>query len=144
MSNSIFQTLKKLGLTSDQTRVLYNKRTRDVEDLKVWKDSLSGVIFIDEFYTGDETYIDGFYRHDIDYGLRITEPDFEAESDAKRRFNSNLKYVSGKKVGDFGCGSGDFLRLVKPHCTEVIGVELQQNYIDASVSYTHLTLPTKA
>ena len=72
MSNSIFKTLKKLGLTSDQTKVLYNKRTRDVEDLKVWKDSLSGVIYIDEFYTVDETYIYGSYSHDVSDNSIIT------------------------------------------------------------------------
>ena len=54
----IFQTLKQLGLTSEQSRVLYNDRTRDIENLKVWKDSISGVIFIDDFYTGDETYVE--------------------------------------------------------------------------------------
>ena len=31
---------------------------------------------------------------------------------------------------DFGCSSVDFLKLVQPHCAEVIGVELQQNYVD--------------
>ena len=59
MTNSIFQTLEKLGLTSKQSRVLFNDRTRDVKNLKVWKDSNSGVIYIDDFYTGDEIYIDG-------------------------------------------------------------------------------------
>ncbi len=51
MTNSIFQTLEKLGLTSKQSRVLYNDRTRDLENLKVWKDTNSGVIYIDDFYT---------------------------------------------------------------------------------------------
>jgi cyclopropane fatty-acyl-phospholipid synthase-like methyltransferase len=50
--------------------------------------------------------------------------------DAKRRFTSNLKNAVGKKVTDFGCGSGDFLKLVQPYCTDVIGIELQKNYIN--------------
>ena len=62
MQTSIFQTLKKLGLTSKESRILFNERTRDVEKLKVWKDTNSGVIYIDDFYTGDETYIEGNYR----------------------------------------------------------------------------------
>jgi hypothetical protein len=53
--NSIFQTLEQLRLTSKQSRVLFNDRTRDEENLKVWKDSISEVIYIDDFYTGDET-----------------------------------------------------------------------------------------
>ena len=60
--NSIYQTLKQLGLSSDRTKTLFNKKTRDVNELNVWRDSKSGVIFIDDYYTGDQTYIDGVYR----------------------------------------------------------------------------------
>lgn len=130
MTTSIFQTLEKLGLSSKQTRVLFNNRTRDVDGLHVWKDTESGVIYIDDFYTGDETYIDGSYRDDKSVELKTGKPDFERTTDAQRRLKSNLKFVAGKRVADFGCGSGDFLRLVQPYCNEVIGIELQQNYVD--------------
>ena len=130
MNTSIFQTLEKLGLTSKQSRVLFNERTRDVEGLKVWKDSDSGVIYIDDFYTGDETYVEGTYREDKAGELKTGKPDFQRNSDAQRRLASNLKFVAGKKIADFGCGSGDFLKLVQPYCADVIGVELQQNYVD--------------
>ena len=43
MTTTIFQTLEKLELSSKQSRVLFNDRTRDVDGLKVWKDSKSGV-----------------------------------------------------------------------------------------------------
>ena len=112
MKTSIFQTLEKLGLTSKQSRVQFSSRTRDVENLKVWRDSKSGIIYIDDFYTGDETYIDGTYRDDKAVELKTGKPDFELNTDAQRRFKSNLKYVAGKRVADFGCGSGDFLKLV--------------------------------
>lgn len=130
MSPSIFQTLERLGLTSKSSRVLFNERTRDVESLKVWKDSVSGVIYIDDFYAGDETYVDGGYRDDKVVELRAGKPDFERAIDAQRRFESNLKFVVGKKVADFGCGSGDFLKLVQPFCESVVGIELQQSYVD--------------
>ena len=130
MTYSIFQTLKKLGLSSEQTREIYNNKTRDVNDVNVWKDSVSGVIYIDDFYTGDETYTEGSYRDEECDDLGIAKPEFEAEMDAQRRFNSNLKFVAGKKIADFGCGSGDFLKLVQPYCSEVMGIELQQDYID--------------
>ena len=130
MKTSIFQTLEKLGLTSKQSRVLFNERTRDEENLKVWRDSNSGVIYIDDFYTGNETYIDGFYRDDKELDMKTGKPDFERNSYAQRRFASNLKFVAGKKIADFGCGSGDFLKLVQPYCADVVGVELQQNYVD--------------
>ena len=130
MTTTIFQTLEKLGLSSKQSRVLFNDRTRDVDGLKGWKDSKSGVIYIDDFYTGNETYVDGSYRDDQLVELKVGNPDFEGTRDAQRRVKSNLKFVAGKKIVDFGCGSGDFLRLVQPYCNEVVGVELQQNYVD--------------
>ena len=130
MTTTIFQTLEKLGLSSKQSRVLFNDRTRDVDGLKVWKDSKSGVIYIDDFYVGNETYVDGSYRDDEFVELKTGKPDFEQTTDAQRRVRANLKFVAGKKIVDFGCGSGDFLKLVQPYCNKVIGVELQQNYVD--------------
>jgi hypothetical protein len=73
MTYSIFQTLKKLGLSSEQTREIYNNKTRDVNDVNVWKDSVSGVIYIDDFYTGDETYTEGSYRDEECKIVRHTE-----------------------------------------------------------------------
>ena len=130
MKTSIFLTLKKLGLTSEESRVLFNDRTRDVENVKVWKDVKSGVIYVDDFYTGDETYIDGSYRDQNSNNLTAGRLDLWSYADAQRRFKANLKFVAAKKILDFGCGSGDFLKLVQPFCVDVIGVELQQNYID--------------
>jgi SAM-dependent methyltransferase len=131
MNNQIFQTLEKLGLSSEKTREIYNNKTRDANDINVWKDSLSGVIYIDDFYPGEEIYIDGSYRDDQWDELSIKKSDFDAETHAQRRLKSNLKLVAGKKIGDFGCGSGDFLKLVKPYCPEVVGIELQQSYVDS-------------
>ena len=65
MENSIFHTLKKLGLTSDEKKKLFNVGTRDLKNINVWKDDLSGVIFIDDFYTGDDVYKGGTYRKDL-------------------------------------------------------------------------------
>ena len=134
MTTKIFQTLEKLGLAWEQTRVLFSNRTRDNENLKVWRDSSSGVIYIDDYYIGDEIYIDGAYRKSESVKLETGVSDFERNIDAQRRFKSNLKFVAGKRVADFGCGSGDFLKLVQPYCKEIVGVELQQNYIDELIS----------
>jgi len=129
-SDSIFDTLNGLGLTSAETRFVFNHGTRDVDQLTVWKDSISGVIYIDDFYTGDDTYIEGAYREEKSSPESSGgKPDFERFTDANRRFGSNIQHVAGKKVMDFGCGAGEFLKLVKPHCQEAVGVELQQNYV---------------
>ena len=129
MKNSIYNTLECLQLTSKKTRKIFNTGTRDVNDLVVWKDGISGVIYIDDFYTGDSTYHKGFYRKEQ---IKTTgSHDFEELSDAQRRLNSSLPFISGKRVLDFGCGKGIFLQLANRHCESVCGIELQENYIKA-------------
>lgn len=133
MKPSIFEILQDLNLTSQQTRELYNARTRDRDHLNVWRDKASGVIYINDFYIGDETYIDGTYRvQQNETGKASVESiGFESIMDAQRRTSSHRKFVTGKRLVDFGCGAGDFLRRVQNDCVEVCGVELQQNYVDA-------------
>ena len=97
MKNStLFETLQSLNLTSLETRELFNSRTRDVANLNVWRDRVSGVIYIEEYYTGEQTYIDGRYvkEHVL---LQSGSASFEENTDAVRRFDSNLRFVSGKK-----------------------------------------------
>lgn len=118
MSTSIFQTLEKLGLSSMKTRILFNGRTRDVEDLKVWKDKVSGVIYIDDFFVGDSLYRD----------TQDKKVDLERGKDVDRRVKKYLKYVINKKIADFGCGSGDFLREVALRCESACGIELSKGY----------------
>jgi hypothetical protein len=86
MKTSIFETLEKLHLTSVETRTLFNNRTRDVDDVKVWRDDVSGVIYIDGFYTGNQTYVDGSYRENKQLSLQAVKLDYEQATDAKRRF----------------------------------------------------------
>lgn len=131
MKTSIFQTLESLQLTSTETRSVFNEKTRDVDDLIVWKDDVSGVIYIDDFYTGDGTYVEGAYREEKQFIQNVGKPDYESFTDVQRRFESNFQFVVGKRVVDFGCGGGEFLRIVQKHCVDVCGVELQQGYVDA-------------
>jgi 2-polyprenyl-3-methyl-5-hydroxy-6-metoxy-1,4-benzoquinol methylase len=130
MKTSILKTLENLKLTSDETRKIFSNRTRDIDNLRVWRDEVSGVVFIDEYYTGDESYITGAYRDDKSISSQSGKENFEEENDAKRRFETNFKFFAGKKVADFGCGKGDFLRLIAPHCQSLIGIELQKNYLE--------------
>lgn len=131
MKTQIFDTLQKLNLSSPKTRKIYNIGTRDVESLKIWKDEISGVIFIDEFYTGDQTYTSGDYRAEEKLTAKRSFANFEAGIDANRRLKDNLQIVADKKIIDFGCGNGDFLRLAAPYCQTVQGVELQQSMVES-------------
>lgn len=130
MQNEIFPTLKEIGVASEKSRTLYSEKTRDRNNINVWKDDESGVIYMDEFYTGDETYLKGEYREEKEFLLQTGKPNYERQVDAKRRLESNLKFIAGKKLLDFGCGSGDFLSLANEHTDECVGVELEQRYVD--------------
>ena len=50
MKTEVMKTLIDLGLTSKESRELFSDRTRDMRNLKVWRDRISEVIYIDEFY----------------------------------------------------------------------------------------------
>ena len=95
MKSSILKTLENLKLTSNKTRKLYSSRTRDVDNLKVWKDEVSGVIFIDDYYTGDESYISGSYRDDRSILSQTGKGSFEEDNDATRRFSP---YSTGNRT----------------------------------------------
>ena len=92
---------------------------------------MSGVIYIDDFYSGEETYIKGDYIEEELSIRNIEKSGHEKVIDPQRRFESNFKFVTGKRIVDFGCGEGDFLRMVQKHCADVCGVELQQDCVDA-------------
>lgn len=130
LKNTIFNSLKSHGLTSLESRKLLSESTRDSKNISVWQDDNSGVIYIDDFYVGDDTYIEGTYREDGSEISVAGAPNYERDIDAERRLSSNLKFISGKRVLDFGCGAGDFLKLARDKCASVCGVELQQDYAD--------------
>ena len=119
----VFETLKMLGLSSEATREVYSENVRDVSPLTVYRDSRSGVIFIDDFYVGDDTYSGGSYRPEK------YADSFEAKLDCQRRSDTYRKLYSGYEILDFGCGAGDFLRAVKEDCSSVTGLELQESFI---------------
>jgi len=125
----ISETLQRLGLTTKDTAELFSSKTRDNNNLKVIRDSLSGVIYIDDFYIGDNEYISGEYRNEkLDLH---PVPDFERVCDAERRGSNYKKYYTGKDICDVGCGAGDFLRGANNVSKSVSGVELQKNYLDS-------------
>ena len=131
MKTSIFDTLEKLNLSSERTRFLFNQGTRDNSAIKVWKDRETGVVYIDDFYTGDQTYVNGAFREEKKMASAKTgKYEFERDADTTRRFDSSLEIIEGKVVADFGCGRGDFIKLAKSRCKEIMGIELEKAYID--------------
>ena len=48
-----------------------------------------------------------------------------AESDDERRFIAMKSKIANKRVLDFGCGAGGFIRKASKVCSEVLGIELE-------------------
>ncbi|MDB0016099.1 class I SAM-dependent methyltransferase [Alphaproteobacteria bacterium] len=129
MDNVIFETLRDLGMTSMSTRKMFSHGTRDNPGVNVWRDSVTGVIYISDFYTGDEAYASGKYRQEKVDKLSTGKPDLERSRDLERRVNTYSHLCVGKNIAEFGCGSGDFLNKMKMLCENVVGIELQTDYI---------------
>ena len=130
---SIFSILRELGLASNDTAYLFHKGVRDNPNIDVYRDSLSGVIYINDFYVGNDEYLMGDYRDDcLDEKQRIFFPhmDFSRHSYCKRRVSDFSPYYIGKDILDFGCGHGDFLLATKDLAKSSSGVELQSNLKD--------------
>ncbi len=125
----IFKTLEKLGLTAPESREIFATGTRDRPDLTVYRDSLSGVVFIDDFYVGDTVYEAGDYRQQT--LVRAGSRDFELQADVERRAEAYKQFYTGRTVTEFGCGEGAFLRDIADSTVSVTGVELQQDYVAA-------------
>ncbi|MEP2707443.1 MAG: class I SAM-dependent methyltransferase [Roseibium sp.] len=127
--NGVFKILSDLGVASCEQREVLSTSTRDRANLTVYRDRASGVIYIDDFYSGDEIYEEGAYRKS-NLNLFGTR-DYEVLTDANRRASAYQQYVVGRDVLDFGCGDGAFLYKIRDSVQSCCGVELQRDYITA-------------
>ena len=74
-------------------------------------------------------FISDFIRK-IFGGDRLKRISKEITNISKKISQRNQKKIV---ILDFGCGSGDFLRLVKSYSEKVVGVELQKNYVETII-----------
>jgi 2-polyprenyl-3-methyl-5-hydroxy-6-metoxy-1,4-benzoquinol methylase len=128
--NTIFETLKLIGAASEKTKSIFSHRTRDREKLTVWKDSVSNVIYIDEFYVGDEEYETGNYRSvEESVNSIVVDSSYEDALDVERRLSDYRQYYAGNNICDVGCGDGLFILGAQKLASSVSGVELQTSSI---------------
>lgn len=101
--------LEKLGLTAGE-QLLLSESCRDCKDVRVLEDSLSRVIYLD-WKKKD---------HNINYENSRDETSFfyyEDYLNTESRFEEVLPLIGSKKILDFGCGNGTFIKKI----AEVIG-----------------------
>ncbi len=126
--STIRETLNRIGAINENRIELLSGSTRDNPNLKVFRDLISDVIFIEDYYVGDEEYISGEYRNRAKQPSASSNQDYEDIVDSERRFKSYRQFILDKSICDFGCGAGSFIKLAQQVAMNVYGIELQQNY----------------
>lgn len=124
----IRETLERLGAIKEDRVEIFSSNTRDKQALTVFRDNSSKVIFIDDYYVGDDAYQSGEYRNKPRPLVTNAGSDYEDLMDSERRFKKYRQFIVAKSICDFGCGAGSFLRLSSKFARKVCGVELQKNF----------------
>ena len=127
---SIRETLNRIGAIIDDRVELFSSKTRDNQNLNVYRDTISKVIFIDNHYVSNSEYVSGEYRKQPKPLIKSAGTDYEDITDSERRYNSYRQLITAKDICDFGCGAGSFLKRVQSIAKSICGVELQKNYAD--------------
>jgi len=125
---SIKLLLESLNLIDEENLEVFSTQTRDCKNLTVMKDALSGLIFIDGFLPETDVYQSGNYR---EVGAKLYgKRDFEISVDIRRRVKDYEQFFVGKKIIDFGCGEGTFIRQTKESAEKVYGLEIEKKYVE--------------
>ena len=61
---NIRSMLERIGAIRPENIEIFSNNTRDVNGLRVYRDKVSKVIFIDNYYVGEQEYSSGEYRGD--------------------------------------------------------------------------------
>jgi len=127
-SSKIRDTLLRIGAIKEENIEIFSEKTRDMHNILVYRDNKSQVIFIDEYYVGDAEYESGAYRNQSEPLMPNTNADLEDALDTERRSKKYKQFIINKKICDFGCGEGNFLRISKSFAKSLLGVEIQKNF----------------
>ena len=103
--SKVYETLFDLGLTSESTAEIFPV-TRDLP-INVYRDSSSGVIYIKDFYVGDDVYVNGDYRKSDIKSLNDSSSNYEDE-DTNRRISDFKQLISNKRLVDFDVAKDHF------------------------------------
>ncbi len=128
--SKVRETLIRIGAINPENVMLFSEGTRDCKQLNVFRDRVTKVIFIDDYYVGDGEYRNGNYRRAINQIDKSGNVNLEDIFDTERRYMKYRQFIVDKDICDFGCGAGNFLKISKSSAKSVVGVELQQSYSD--------------
>ena len=77
LNSNIKEDLLKVKSIHEENLEIFSKSTRDKNNIHVKIDKKSEVIFIDDFYVGDTTYVRGNYRHINYLNSKISGKNYE-------------------------------------------------------------------
>jgi 2-polyprenyl-3-methyl-5-hydroxy-6-metoxy-1,4-benzoquinol methylase len=129
MVNNIEKLLIDNDIINKESVVTISDRVRDRDDVSVLRCEDSGVIYLSsDSHINDEYYVD---KNEYEYwGVSDWNNSLEhTKIDDTRRMNQFLNLIDGKKVLDYGCGNGGFLKLIKPHSKLNDGIEIQSDVV---------------
>lgn len=121
--NPIIKEFQKINLLDQKNFVIINNKTRD-KNCKVFKDTKTGVIVLEKNYHNKISYEKSRY-YKINQNKKILGFNTLTKNNEDLiRYNLFKKHIKNKKVCDFGCNFGQFLKIIKPRAKEVYGVEI--------------------
>ena len=101
---------------------------RDNKRIKVYKCKNCSLIMLNSQNHIDENF---YEKGNMRSGKFSPEKWQEnAFPDDLRRFNYLKKHIKDKNVVDFGCGAGGFIKLAKPCCKTICGIEKEEQIQD--------------
>lgn len=106
---------------------IIHKGTRDRKDIDVLKCNQCGLVFLSKITTDDTFYTDSKMRTGIDFSKWRNN----TFADDNRRFSKYKELIKDKRILDFGCGNGGFLKLVQKenHVRQAVGIDLDMQSI---------------
>ena len=137
ITNPIFQELIKLRLIKKKNLIKLSNKTRD-KKIPVYQDKQSKVIFLGQYKTSNNYYKAVKYEDNDTISnknnrfskVKIQNKNIKLKliEDDKRRFLQFKSLLNNRKVLDFGCGWGGFLKFIDK-AKLLTGVELRDECI---------------
>jgi SAM-dependent methyltransferase len=134
--------LRSLGLISNDDIEQIFPRCRDRDNVSVWRCRRSGVIFLPTAtHITDQYYARGDTQSYYQTSSRSSALQLCVEDDMRRAeqfidLSRNAAWI------DVGTGLGGLLDYLRPHCSEVVGVEPQEGLRRLALEAGHSILPS--
>ena len=125
--NPIYNELLHLKLIKKKNIINISKKTRD-KKISVLKDRESKIIFLEKFITNQNYYSSIKYDSKKVKTLNGNVKTIDIDDD-KRRLGQFQKLCVNKKILDFGCGWGGFLKKLK-NARSLNGIELRKECVE--------------